>query len=474
MGQTRLILLLVLLANAPILGASTVSLTDSERLRLADLIYSNAPPGWLTQPMSLADALNLALRQNTEIVSGRSDLEAAHGLAVETRAIALPKVRVAADYLHNEAVETSPFILADDPTFRTPEDMWAGSIRVLQRVYEGGRLRSAVRSARLLREQALLQYESVVADSLLAVRIAYYRVLLAAQEIVVQEASVNLLTEELKNTTRRFEAGAVPHFDVLRAEVELASAQPKLITARNDYRLAKNDLVTIVGYKVPTNVWDDIPLTLTGKLEAEPYQPDLAKALALGVERRPELGVLGKDLALQTENLASAKAGYKPAIGIFGGYGAHSSEYHSDLLWTVNGGMAGVEMTWDLFDGNLTRGKVMQASALRTKAGVKLDGAVRRVEQEVRAAYSSFIQAREVLESQKKVQERAEEALRLATSRYDAGSSTQLDVLNAQTALTAARTTQVEALHGYVVARARLDHAVGLDVPQAAATASWK
>ena len=73
-----------------------------------------------------------------------------------------------------------------------------------------------------------------------------------------------------------------------------------------------------------------------------------------------------------------------------------------------------------------------------------------------------------MLESQKKVQEQAEEALRLATSRSRAGTGTQLDVLNAQTALTEARTTQVQALHDYEVARARLERAIGQNVEREA------
>ena len=54
-------------------------------------------------------------------------------------------------------------------------------------------------------------------------RIAYYDILLAAEQIKVHEASVNLLTNELADTTRRYNAGTVPRFNVLRAEVELAS-----------------------------------------------------------------------------------------------------------------------------------------------------------------------------------------------------------------------------------------------------------
>ena len=85
----------------------------------------------------------------------------------------------------------------------------------------------------------------------------------------------------------------------------------------------------------------------------------------------------------------------------------------------------------------------------------------RQVELEVRTAYSNFIEAEELLRSQEKVLQQAEEALRLARARSEAGSGTQLDVLGAQTSLTEARTTQIQALHNYSVARARLERAVG-------------
>jgi outer membrane protein TolC len=97
---------------------------------------------------------------------------------------------------------------------------------------------------------------------------------------------------------------------------------------------------------------------------------------------------------------------------------------------------------------------------------LEVEQITRRVELEVRTAYSDFIEAREVLESQKKVQDQAQEAYRLAQSRYEAGTGTQLDVLSAQTSLTDARSTQIQALHDYAVARARLERAIGQDVPQ--------
>jgi outer membrane protein TolC len=79
------------------------------------------------------------------------------------------------------------------------------------------------------------------------VRIAYDDVLVAAQQIAVNEASVELLTRELEDVEKRFKAGAVPQFDVLRGRVELANERPNLIRARNAYRIGKNNLLNLLA-----------------------------------------------------------------------------------------------------------------------------------------------------------------------------------------------------------------------------------
>src|SRR4029077_3380104 len=115
---------------------------------------------------------------------------------------------------------------------------------------------------------ALLNYQTVLADTLLAVRIAYDDVLVAAQQISVHEASVQLLTHELDDVRRRFDAGTVPQFDVLRARVELANERPRLIQARNAWRIGKNNLLNLLGVNLPRSVWEDIPLELSETLKA--------------------------------------------------------------------------------------------------------------------------------------------------------------------------------------------------------------
>lgn len=436
--------------------------------------FTNSPSqgaAWLNEPLSLVDALNITLRQNAAVARARAELESTHGLVIQTRAVALPRLQTATSRGPSSFVSTDPNLTEPFPSpgggggpLRFPHQNWVAGVQIVQSIYEGGRVSSALRAARLTRDQALLEYQTAVADTLLATRIAYFDVLLAEQQIIVNEASVNLLTRELEDQRRRYDAGTVPRFNVLRAEVAAANQRPNLIRARNAFRIAKNNLVNQLGYNLPREVWEDIPLRLTDKLEAAPYELALPDAIQQALDRRTELGALSKAEQLQRENIVQARSGYKPSLQGFAGYEWRSSQYIRDLSREVDGWVVGAQLNWNIFDGFETRGRVIQARAQHERARVDLEDAARRIELEVRTAYSTFIEAREVLESQTKVQEEAEEALRLAKARTEAGTATQLDVLNAETQLTQARTTQVEALHAYAVARARLERAIGQEI----------
>lgn len=416
---------------------------------------------FITQPISLAEAVNLALTQNPAIRRAQKDLEASQGVVIQTRAIVVPKVRITGSYGAQQKSDVDQIVATNfNFTFGSDQN-WDTQIRLAQSIYEGGRMASSLRVAKLTKEQAMLNYQTSVEDTVLDVKIAYFDVLLAEQQIIVEEASVELLNRELADTNRRFNAGTVPRFDVLRAEVELANEQPKLIRARNSFRISKNNLANLLGFNVPKETFEDIPLKLSGKLEAVPYEMDLPRAIALALERRTELGALRKAELLRKEDIVNAQAGYKPSVQIYAGYEGHNSILQPDLNTDLHGWIAGAQLSWDLFDGGLAYGKVVQARALHDKAQVDLEDEGRRIELEVRTAFSNFREADEVLKSQEKVVEQGEEALRLARARNEAGTAPQLDVLSAQTALTQARTTQIQALHDYAVARARLERAVG-------------
>jgi outer membrane protein TolC len=236
----------------------------------------------------------------------------------------------------------------------------------------------------------------------------------------------------------------------------------------------------LLGYDLPRNIWDNIPLNLTDTLDSEPYPINLSDALQQALEKRPELVALRKTEELQNHNITDASSGYKPNLQLFAGYTWMNRQFGTPpsgsppgtsapaagLDQYLDGWNAGAQVTWNIFDGLLTHGKVVQAKALYQKSKTAVDEKSRQIELEVRTTYSDFIGAQEVLESQKTVQAEAEESLREAYARASAGTGTQLDVLDAETSLTQSRSTQVQALHDYDAARARFERAIGMNISQ--------
>jgi len=421
---------------------------------------------WISQPLSLLQCLNLALQQNAAILEAKNDLEASQGVVVQTRAVALPQLTATGQYKYTDpgAIESFP------GGFSQPNQNWNAGIQLVQSIYQGGKMVAAIRAAGATKQQALAQYQTSVADTLLGVRLAYYDTLLAAQQITVHEASVNLLQKELEDQQNRLDAGTVPKFNVLQAEVAVANERPNLIQAKNNYRIAKNNLSNLLGYNLPRDIWEDVPLNLSDALDDAPFEMNLPDAIQQALGRRSELVALRKTEELQKLNVTSAKSGYKPNISVFAGYGWYNAQFTAPVTLNhdINGWNAGAELQWDIFDGLLTHGKVTQAKALYEKSENDLADQSRQIELEVRTDYSDFIEAKEVLDSQEKVQEEADEALREAKARAEAGTGTQLDVLDSETALTQARTTQIQALHDYDTARAKLQRAIGEDMVEAA------
>ena len=434
---------------------------------LAFIVFAaetNSPPAWLAHPLSLAECVNIALSQNADILKAKSELESQMGVVVQTRAVALPQVQATGQYTDKE-----PSLIQQFPgiNITIPHQDWNAGIQIVQNIYTGGKMVAAFQGATATKKQALANYQTTLADTLLLVKLAYYDVLLAEQQIIVNEASVNLLQKELDDQKRRFDAGTVPHFNVLRAEVAVANAKPALIKARSQFRIAKNILVNALGYNLPREVLENIPMTLTDTFNLTPWNVILPDAIQQALEKRTELMALRQSINLARVNVTNAKAGYQPTLAAFAGYSWMNNGFSENPSDELDGWSVGGQITWNIFDGALTVGKVKQANAQYAKSKTELEDRSRQIELSVRTSYSDFIEAKEVLDSQVKVQEQAEESLREANARFDAGTGTQLDVLDAETSLTQARTTLVQSQHDYAAARARLERAIGAGIPDA-------
>ena len=405
------------------------------------------------EQLDLRTAITYAIDNNFAIRQARERIREQEGLIVEVRARALPNVSAIGDYTHND----EELSRAVPPTDRD----WTIAIQARQALYAGGSVKAALDSQKVLREAALLELRFVINNALLEVRTRFYNVLLAREQIQVQEQNTKLLQEQLTNARNRFEADSVSNFEVLRAEVELANAQPQLIRARNSFRTSTDQLRQSLGYINTSPENTRRTPEFVGTLGFTPTSYDLQTSLDTARANRPELLRAAKFVQAQERNIDIARAGYRPAVDLVGSYGLYKDPASKRFNDSNKGWTVGVQSTWAIFDGRATSGRVAQARSQFRQSELSLSEQILAVEVEVRSALSSLQEAAELAEAAVKVVGQAEESVRLANARYGAGSATQLDVLQAQVALTAARDNQLQANYSYNVALANVRRSLG-------------
>jgi outer membrane protein len=453
----------------------------------------------LTGDLTLNRAVATALRQNPDLLRALKEIERTRGQVIEVRAQALPHVTLNGRYNQQdkyllESGDTSSSsggsagsvtTTTTSPTGTTTtnttklntsslssaagnnttggDKSWQITLDAQQIIYSGGQVKAALKIAKFTEDQSYFLMRDTVDKVIAAVRTQFYTVLLNRKLITVAEESIRLLADELKDQKNRFDAGTVPRFNVLRAEVALANAQPDLIHAKNAYTISQLELAKTLGLEADRNIGGKPPFNVAGELRIGDRQVALAAGLEVAKRRRPFLKAQKQNILTEEQQITVAKAGYKPQVYVDTGWEMRNSRRTDNLSKEVNGWFFGLTGNWNIFDGFETKGKIIQAQARLGSAQILYADSVLQVELEVQRAYSSVQEAKELIASQSKVVEQADEALRLSRERLAAGAGTQLDVLDTQVALTRARVTQQQALYDYNIAVAEFDRATGAD-----------
>lgn len=354
---------------------------------------------------------------------------------------------------------SSLFATQDQPNTYIQNKSWNVQIQVRQALYAGGQIRAAIHIAQLANDSAYYSLRDVIDGVVAVTRQQFYNVLLTRALILVQEESVRLLEQQRQDQQNRFEAGTVPRFNVLQAEVALSNARPDLIRARNNYLLAQIQLARTLNLE--PGPAGKATFNCVGALNASLRPFNLEDSLLLARARRPYLKVQRQAILIDVENITVEMAGYKPRVDGQAGWQFRNRAGAEDLSDVVNGWFFGVTGSWDIFDGFATYGRVKQARARLDQSKINYIDAVHQVDQEVETAFVNLQQARETIASQQKNIEQAEEAVRLAQERLSAGAGTQLEVLDARVQLTRARSTELQARADYNNALADYDRATG-------------
>jgi outer membrane protein TolC len=334
-----------------------------------------------------------------------------------------------------------------------PSDYFINEFSASLPLYTGGKLENIVKQANIGINLSDLQLEAIKQDIKYQTIKAYYDILDCKNIQKVREDAISELEEHLQNVQDQFYVGSVARVDVLRSEVALANAKQNLVTAQNNLRIAQSIFNKVVGL-------DIMEKTQTAdELGYEPKHYDLAQCVEYALQHQPEVFIAEKSVSLAATGQKIAAASYKPEIAATATYATYDTKINE---FNTKEWLVGINVKFNIFDNQVTHDQIKAADANIEAAEHQKNDTISTVELAVQQAYLNMTRAESNIETNRVAVEKAKEDFKLAGLRYKVDLANNVEVMDAQVALTTAKTAYEQSLYDYNLSKAELEKAMGV------------
>lgn len=397
-------------------------------------------------PLTLAQAVKIALEKNPARKAAWADTRAAAAQVQAARSYLLPNVSFSETatrgndpvYVFGSRLRQQRFTQADFALNALnrplPFGNFATRLEGKWNLFNGFASWRGVSQARFMGEAASHQLDRTEQEIAFHVIAAYNEALLSAKQLEVAQQSVKTAQSIVDRSQARFDTGMVVESDLLTAKVRLASRQQDLIRAKNSHDLAAAQLNTAMG--VPVDTGFDLTQQLAERSLPNPLLQDLETE---AIAKRPDLKRIAAEEQAQKQGVAAAKAAFSPQVNAFAGW-----ELDNPTFLAGGGGnnwVGGIELKLDLFNGGARRAELSRQKALEEKVSAMKQLASDAVRLEVRRAYYDVDSSRQQIEVTRASVTQAQDSLRINQDRYETGLITITDLLSAEDA---ARRSQID------------------------------
>lgn len=282
----------------------------------------------------------------------------------------------------------------------------------------------------------------------------FYSILFLEKSIQVQDERIKNLNDHLLMTKKKVEAGTSTDFDVLTTQVRVASAENTKINLQNNLENAKVAFRRLLGFP------PDSPVTISGEFTERTVALKTDSLISLALNNRTEMKIANDQLNSAQMQYNVASAANNPAL-------------NASLMWGLKNGffpdptplrgnfVADLQLAIPLFDGFRVKNMEEEANAgIRVAEDFK-NGVEEQIKSDVQRSISDEKSSMDRLKTTDITVEQARSALEQARIRYNSGTITNLDLLDAETSFSQVKLMQIDALYQYVISRYELDQAIG-------------
>jgi len=406
--------------------------------------------------LTMKDCIQIALENNTSIVSAESYKKMADAGLTSARGNFLPELNFYGQWNRREQ---EMYTIRFDQLVASKES-YAYQFSLSQPIFTGFRNVASLRQGEADRQQYENNLGWTKQSVVLNVKLYYYNVLKAKQLLLVAEEAMRTSLDEMKRIEAMEKIGTSSRAEVYQQKVRVGENKLSVIEAQNSVINAKINLNHILGVDV-TNEIDVVPEDLDGDIEALKVDFDQAmeKALANRLDYKSYLNKLTKANA----GVMLQRSAYYPSLSFSASYSwwdVQLPEQSRDIT-EFDTYSLGLNLSMNLFNGFQTKAGVSSAKAEVIAAEADLEQAKRQVTLDVRSALLEIEKAAEKIQATQENVTSAEEDYRLASERFRIGAGTLLDQNTAHTSLNRAKVDRIQAIYDYKYAVAVLDLATG-------------
>ena len=443
--------------------------------------------------LQLTEAIQVALANNSDIKRSLFNLKVADEEVTKAWSSVLPDVSGSATYTRNLEIPVN-FVPAQffDPNAPDGElvplqfgtdNNWQGGIAVEQTLFRGEAF-VGISSSKLFKAAQAENLRATTQQIVTQARLAYYSVLVAEEQLRLQEATVERLEKNLVENEARLKAGLVDQYAVLQVEVQLSNQRPQLTQARYAVEQAYRDLRVVLGVPLDLdfsvqgdlNSFDiqsqqaasDINQNLKRVDNMTPYQFEQSRQVVeLATDLRGDIRVLEKQNALKDREIKAIKSRFLPTLtanynlnwtasqaGVPNFFGTEDTRARSQTL--------GFTLSVPFFQGFERTSDLDIAQIEKKDLEEQRRAAVRSAQNQIQSARESLNQAIETAPARERALDLAQQGYQRARARLENGLGSQLDVTNAELQLREAEANYARMVYNYLSAKAQYDQAIGM------------
>lgn len=402
--------------------------------------------------MDLMQGYQLALQQDATYQAAIAETDARREAVPQARAQLLPNVSASLARSQNMTNQRS----------RNPYSGQMGSINYdYYSSSYGISLRQAVyrkynfalyKQAQTDVESAEASLDKTLQDMVVRLAGAYFEALMAQDQYALVLAQKDAYGLQLAAAKRSFAAGQGTRTDIDDAQARYDMTLAQELEAQQNLGYTRRQLQVIVNEPV-----DNLAQLDPARMELLPPQPaNVDEWIARGEEVNPELRALRATIESAKQEIEKARAGHYPTVDLVAQRSESASENNVSINSRYLTSMVGFQANVPLFAGGYVNSQVRQARASLTKFEQQYESRRREVSQQIRKEYQNLTEGAAKVRALEQAERSADQALLSNKKGFQAGTRSQVDILNAQQQLMNTRRDLAQARYTYVVARVRL------------------